>query len=262
MKDISGIIPEKDYMNLVAEQEPEIERALDIINEGLSKRSLITIIASCRVFYDGRAISRLELGDRTILIKSDGTFIVHQDRNLEPVNWQPPKTKITAFEHQGMVKLRGVRRSPPETLEVEIYHTHFVSYFMGEDSESLKLAGYEADMGDLIFTDPEIIEKGFRPKKREYLTSQGYIDILGKDRRGNLTILELKSRKAGTNAVKQLRKYVDCFAEDKAKVRGILVAPSATDDALELLDQQGMEFKALEPPKELGTDKIFTLEDF
>ena len=253
---------ENDYMNLVAEQEPEMEKALDIINEGLSKRSLITIIASCRVFYDGRAISKLELGDRTILIKSDGTFIIHQDRNFEPVNWQPPKTKITAFEHQGMLKLRGVRRSPKETLEVEIYHTHFVSYFIGEDSESLKLAGYEADMGDLIFTDPEVIEKGFRPKKREYHTPQGYIDILGKDQNGKLTILELKSRKAGTNAVKQLKRYVDCFIDNKNQVRGILVAPSATDDALELLDQQDMEFKVLEPPRELGTEKIFTLEDF
>ena len=215
---------EHDYMNLIAEQEPEIERVLDIINEGLSKKSLITIFASCRVFYDGRAISRLELGDRTILIKSDGSFIIHQDRKLEPVNWQPPKTKITVFEHQGIVKLRGVRRSPRETLEVEIYHTHFASYFLGEDSETLKLAGYEADMGDLIFTDPEVIEKGFRPKKREYHTPKGYIDILGKDHEGNLTILELKSRKAGINAVKQLRRYLDCFAEDKTKVRGILVA--------------------------------------
>ena len=249
-------------MKLVEEKNPDTERVLEIITEGISKRAFITIMASCRVYYDGRATSRLELGDRIILIKSDGSFIIHQDRNLEPVNWQPPKTKVTANIHQGMVKLKGVRRNPSESLEVEILQTHLASYFIGEDSESLELAGYEADMGDLIFKDPEVIEKGFRPTSREYHTPQGFIDIMGKDHEGNITILELKSRKAGTNAVKQLRRYVDCFCDHKEKVRGVLVAPSATDDALEMLEEQGMEFKALEAPRELKNNKVVTLESF
>jgi endonuclease len=249
-------------MKLVEEKNPDVELVLEIINEGLSKRAFITIMASCRVYYDGRAISRLELGDRIILIKSDGSFIIHQDRNLEPVNWQPPKTKVNASIHQGMVKLKGVRRNPHETLEVEILNTHLVSYFIGEDSENLELAGYEAHMGDLIFKDPKVIEKGFRPTSREYHTPQGFIDILGKDIDGNITILELKSRKAGINAVKQLRRYVDCFSDHKEKVRGVLVAPSATDDALEFLEEQGMEFKSLEPPRMLSNNRKVTLEDY
>ncbi len=77
-------------------------------------------------------------------------------------------------------------------------------------------------MGDLIFKDPEVIEKGFRPTSREYHTPQGFIDIMGKDHEGNITILELKSRKAGTNAVKHLRRYVDCFCDHKEKVSGVL----------------------------------------
>ncbi|AXV39172.1 endonuclease NucS [Methanobacterium sp. BAmetb5] len=249
-------------MKLVEEKNPDTPRVLEIINEGLSKRAVITIMACCRVDYDGRAVSRLGLGDRIILIKSDGSFIIHQDRNLDPVNWQPPKTKVTADIYQGMVKIKGVRRNPSESLEVKILQTHMISYFIGEDSEILELAGYEANMGDLIFKDPEVFEKGFRPTSREYHTPQGFIDILGKDQDGNITILELKSRKAGTNAVKQLRRYVDCFSDHKEKVRGVLVAPSATDDALELLEELGMEFKALEPPRELGTDKVVTLENF
>jgi endonuclease len=250
------------YMKLLAEQNPDHELLLNVINEGLSKKGFLTIVASCRVFYEGRAVSRLGLGDRTIIIKGDGSFLVHQDRNLEPVNWQPPKSKIIAEIKNGLTYIHGARRNPPETLEVEIHHTHLIYYFVGEDSKSLELAGYEADMGDQIFKDPELIEKGFRPTSREYHTPQGFIDILGKDSDGKLTILELKSRKAGPNAVKQLRRYVDCFTDHKEPVRGILVAPSATEDALELLEEQGMEFKALEPPRELGKDKIITLEDF
>ncbi len=249
-------------MKLVEEKNPDIERVLEIITEGISKRALITIMASCRVYYDGRATSRLGLGDRIILIKSDGSFIIHQDRNLEPVNWQPPKTKVAASIKQGIVKVKGVRRNPSESLEVELLQVHMISYFIGEDPESLHLAGYEADMGDLIFKDPEVIEKGFRPTSREYHTPQGFIDILGKDKDGNITILELKSRKAGTNAVKQLRRYVDCFTDHKKMVRGVLVAPSATDDALELLEEQGMEFKTLEPPRDLKDHEVITLKNF
>ncbi|MDZ4171267.1 MAG: endonuclease NucS, partial [Methanobacteriaceae archaeon] len=70
------------------------------------------------------------------------------------------------------------------------------------------------------------------------------------------------SRKAGNSAVKQLRRYLKDFEDDKKKVRGILVAPSITDDALELLEEEGMEFKSVEPPKELNIDKKVTLDFF
>ena len=96
-----------------------------------------------------------------------------------------------------------------------------------------------------------MIEKGFRPTDMEYANESGFIDILGKDENGDLTILELKSRKAGTSAVKQLLRYVNDFKEDKTRVRGILVAPNITDDAQEMLDYYELEFKMIEPPKEL-----------
>jgi RecB family endonuclease NucS len=86
-------------------------------------------------------------------------------------------------------------------------------------------------------------------------------------------ILELKARKAGVAAVKQLRRYIqdmentdndylrECNAEKK-KIRGILVAPSIMDDALELIEEEGIEFVAVEPPRELKRDKKVTLDFF
>jgi len=145
---------------------------------------------------------------------------------------------------------------------VEIEEAHMVSYYLIEDSQDLEVAGHEKDMGEMIWKAPEIIEKGFRPTDREYSTTKGFIDILGKDKDGSLMILELKSRKAGITAVKQLRRYLKDFEEDKGKVRGILVAPSITDDALELLEEEGLEFKSVEPPRELNIDKKVTLDFF
>ncbi|MBO5840101.1 MAG: DUF91 domain-containing protein, partial [Methanobrevibacter sp.] len=100
----------------------------------------------------------------------------------------------------------------------------------------------------------------------------GFIDILGKDSEGNLMILELKARKAGVAAVKQIRRYLTDFENkenkeiknpsEKQKIRGILVAPSIGDDALELLEEEGIEFVAVEPPRELKKDKKVTLDAF
>ena len=118
-----------------------------------------------------------------------------------------------------------------------------------------------------------MIEKGFTPTTREYSVDHGFIDILGKDKDNNLMVLELKARKAGVTAVKQLRRYLqdlkntdndylrECKSEKK-QIRGLLVAPSIMDDALELLEEEGIEFVSVEPPRELKRDKKVTLDAF
>jgi endonuclease len=249
-------------MKFITRENPDIQESFDLLNKGLSKRDLIILVVCSRIFYEGRAKSKLGWGDRTVIIKQDGSFLVHQNRNLEPVNWQPPKSKFMAEIKDGKILLKGSRRNPKESLVVEISKTYLASIFQGEDTKSLELVGYEEDMGDLIFRNPEIIEEGFRPTSREYSVENGFIDILGKDEKGNLMVLELKSRRAGINAVKQLERYVNTFAEHKKTVRGVLVAPSLTEDALELLEEKHMEFISLEPPMELKDQSVLTLEDF
>jgi hypothetical protein len=249
-------------MKFLSEKNPDIRRTFEIINEGISKRAFVVLMACCKVLYHGRAKSRLGSGDRFIIIKPDGSFMVHQDRNLEPVNWQPPKSNCKASLENGILQITGSRRNPPESLEVEIHCTYMASYFIGEDSKELEIAGYEENMREMVFESPELIEEGFRPTSREYQTENGFIDILGKDKNGALMVLELKSRRAGVNAVKQLKKYLDCFTDHKEFVRGVLVAPSVTDDAMELLEEYQLEFKELHPPMELGGGKNLTLDFF
>jgi len=249
-------------MIFLSEKNPDPCRTFEIINEGLSKKAVIILMACCSVVYEGRARSKLGSGDRMIIIKSDGSFMIHQDRNLDPVNWQPPKSQCKASLKEGIMYLEGSRRNPTERLEVKIKSTYMASYFIGQDSKDLELAGYEENMREMVFENPEIIEEGFRPVNREYMTSNGFIDVLGKDKEGNLVVLELKSRRAGINAVKQLKRYMDSFSDHKEFVRGVLVAPSVTDDASELLDEYKLEFKSMEPPREFGTDKNLTLDFF
>ncbi len=243
-------------------ENPTSEETYRIIKEGLRKRAMIIIFSCCRVRYYGRAKSRLGPGERLIIIKPDGSFLIHQDRKVEPVNWQPPGSKAKVKMEDGKILVESIRRKPAEKLTVEMEEVHTLSYYLVKDVHELEVAGHEEDMRRLILESPDIIEKGFRPITREYQTSNGFIDILGKDENGSLMVLELKSRRAGVSAVRQLKRYLEDFKDDKHGVRGVLVAPSITHDARELLEAEGLEFKSLEPPRELKKGYKMTLDKF
>ena len=51
---------------------------------------MVTLVGECEVDYDGRATSHLPLGERLVILKSDGTLLVHRTEQHEPVNWQSP----------------------------------------------------------------------------------------------------------------------------------------------------------------------------
>ena len=254
-------------------EKPECEKAYELVEEAMRKRATIILFACCKVEYEGRALSQLNWGERIILIKPDGSFLIHQDKKVEPVNWQPPKSKTRSYMKDDRLILESHRRTPKELLTVEVRQIQFINYANVEDFEELEQAGYEKDMSDMIMERPHIIEEGFTPKTREYSVEHGFIDILGKDGDGNLMILELKARKAGVSAVKQIRRYMqdlentdndylkECKAQKK-RIRAVLVAPSLMEDAREMIEEEGIEFVSVEPPRELKRDKKVTLDAF
>ncbi|CAI1492665.1 Endonuclease NucS [Thermococcus nautili] len=229
-------------------ENPSPEEIKLLVDSAVSSEGVLTIFARCRVHYDGRAKSELGPGDRVIIVKPDGSFLIHQKEKREPVNWQPPGS-VVRLELREKPVLVSVRRKPRETLEVELDEVYLITVFHAEDYEELALTGSEAEMAELIFENPEVIEPGFRPLYREKPIKHGIVDVLGVDRDGNLVVLELKRRRADLHAVSQLKRYVETLREEHENVRGILVAPSLTSGAKKLLEKEGLEFRKLEPPK-------------
>lgn len=241
---------------------PKTEEAYKLIDEGFNKKNMIIILAECHVEFEGRARSRLDRGDRLILIKKDGTFSVHQELNLDPVNWQSPGCKSSVKIENETIVLSSIRNKPDEELKVYLDTIYTATHYNCIDTKNLEIRGYEKHMVDLAWEKPDLLEKGFRPTRREYQTENGFIDLMGKDKDGVLFILEFKSRRAGTNAVKQLKGYVDCFDQEKEDLRAAIVAPEVTDNAQELLDEYGMEFISMNPPLDLIKHKTSTLDSF
>jgi RecB family endonuclease NucS len=244
-------------------EKPNSKEAIQILKEGIQNKALVIITGCCKVSYEGRAKSELGPGDRVIILKSDGSFLIHQNKKREPVNWQPSGCKIRCSLENENVVLISIRKNPKETLKVELSKIYMITHFVSRDYEDLDLIGSENQMADLIFYEnPEIIEEGFKPLAKEKPISNGIIDIFGKDKDGNSVVLELKRRRASLDAVSQLKRYIDTLKDEYQNIRGILVAPSITVNALLLLKESGLEFKELHPPTELKKRNKTTLKSF
>ena len=59
-----------------------------------ARDNVLIVVGCCSVEYSGRARSTLGWGARIVIIKPDGSVLVHQRAGREPVNWQPPGTRV------------------------------------------------------------------------------------------------------------------------------------------------------------------------
>jgi len=211
---------------------------------------MITVFGRCSVEYDGRAASSLGPGDRLLVLKPDGTALVHTDEGHQPVNWQPPGSTHDVGAEDGRLWIESHRTGPEEYLDVTFESVEYVATVAVTDPAELSLSGTEADLRDRVLESPGLIESGFEPLATERSTPAGAIDVYGEDSEGRGVVVELKRRRVGPDAVGQLDRYVRALGRDlhaEREVRGILVAPSATDRARDLLAENDLEFVALEP---------------
>lgn len=264
-------------VDIEALEHPSLESAREAIADGIDRDALVTVFGRCTVDYDGRASSRLEAGDRHVMLKPDGAALVHTDEGQQPVNWQPPGCEHSV-RYVGVADeddetredrtvdgdknddpqaprlvLESVRSTPDERLCVSFNHVFQVSTFSGSDETELALSGTEEDLRERILETPSLLESGFTPLATERSTPAGAVDIYGEDATGRAVVVELKRRRVGPDAVSQLRRYVDALERDlhaDVDVRGILVAPSVTDRADRLLVEHDLEFVSLEPTPE------------
>ena len=210
------------------------------------RRYVIVIFAYSRVLYEGRARSKLSWDDHLIILKPDGTLLVHGPTKREPINWQPPGCILTSYVENGNVIIRSRRYSPREIVIIECGEV-YVLLAVNTRKGLFKMFRTESQMVDYVLKHPEFIEEGFIPVSREYPSKYGIIDLLGRDKDGNIVICEFKRRPAEIQHVAQLALYVETFPRAKnVRVRGILIAPDITDKALLALKEKGLEFRRLD----------------
>ena len=225
----------------------KLKEAFELIKSNLGKK-LVIVIGKCRVRYEGRATSKLSEGDRVLIIKGDGTFLVHQNSGMAAINYQGPGS-VARAELNAFLRIISERKSKKlnERIDVDFSSVDFAGSFDLIDDKQISVYGSEKDLSNLLLQDLNIVESGLVPVQQESSFLKGRMDIVARDREGRLVVIELKRRQAEFSAVTQLKRYVEELEKRKnEKVRGILCAPGISKNALSMLEKSGLEFSKLD----------------
>lgn len=236
-------------MSVVSLHEPSHRETLWELEAAFARGDTVSVFGECTVEYDGRAASSLGPGARLLVLKPDGTALVHTDEGRTPVNWQPPGSEHRAAVRDGRLRVRSVRTNPSETLDVRFSRVDHLAAYAVTGGRSVDVAGSEADLKARVLEEPSLVAEGFEPRATEHETDAGPVDVFGVDADGDPVVVELKRRRVGPDAVGQLARYVSAVEReepDGTPVSGVLVAPSVTARAAELLAEEGLAHVAVD----------------
>jgi RecB family endonuclease NucS len=213
------------------------------------------VIARCSVDYAGRLSAHLPLATRLLMVKGDGSLLVHSDGgSYKPLNWMSPPCILEAREPDddqaaaGVVELWKVtHKKTADQLVVSIHEVlHDSSHELGLDP-GLRKDGVEAHLQQLLAEQIELLGDGHRLVRREYMTAIGPVDILATDASGASVAVELK-RRGDIDGVEQLTRYLELMNRDPrlAPVTGIFAAQEIKPQARTLAEDRGIRCVVLD----------------
>lgn len=246
---------------------PDSIQSLNFINKYFKfkpEKKSIVIIGDCMVSYQGRAKSFLDWGQRIIIIKQDGSLLIHRPKMREPVNWQPSGSRIKFSIKKNNFILNSYNKNPNEKMKIFFRDIEIIISSDLKDEAKLIISGMEKDVVNQIFNNPSLIEDGLNISKKEKHVKSGLIDLYGFDQNHIPVVIEVKRSQANISSVHQLRMYVNDIKKDvkDANVRGILCAPKVPEMVKKLLSEYNLEWNEVERKVILYDDDQKTLKEF
>jgi RecB family endonuclease NucS len=221
------------------------------------------VIAKCSVDYAGRLSAHLPLATRLLMIKSDGSVLVHSDGgSYKPLNWMSPPCSLAESEPDadqtdaGVTALWTVTHGKTaDQLIVSIYEVlHDSAHELGIDPGLIK-EGVEAHLQKLLAEQVDVLGDGHTLVRREYMTAIGPVDILARDAAGGSVAVELK-RRGDIDGVEQLTRYLELMNRDPhlAPVSGVFAAQEIKPQARMLAEDRGIRCLVLDYDAMRGLD--------
>ena len=221
------------------------------------------IIARCSVDYSGRLNAHLPLATRALMLKNDGSLLIHSDGgSYKPLNWMRPPCILVVEEPDPDQIAAGVQRlwrvSHAKTADVLVVSFHEVlaeiDHDLGDDPGLIK-EGVESHLQQLLSEQLEILGPGFTLVRREFMTAIGPVDILARDEDGRHVAIELK-RRGDIDGVEQLTRYLELLNRDSLlrPVTGIFAAQEIKPQARTLAEDRGIRCVVLDYDAMRGVD--------
>ncbi|WP_448808128.1 endonuclease NucS [Agromyces bauzanensis] len=213
------------------------------------------VIARCSVDYAGRLSAHLPLATRLLMVKGDGSLLVHSDGgSYKPLNWMSPPCTLEATDPDDEQRAAGIvevwkvtHKKTADQLVVSIHEVlHDSAHELGADP-GLQKDGVEAHLQQLLAEQIELLGEGHRLVRREYMTAIGPVDILATDASGASVAVELK-RRGDIDGVEQLTRYLELMNRDPrlAPVTGVFAAQEIKPQARTLAEDRGIRCVVLD----------------
>ena len=225
------------------------------------------VIATCTVDYDGRLTAHLPLATRLLLVKADGSVLVHSDGgSYKPLNWMSPPCAMAEIEPDeaeaaaGATLVWNVQHAKSEDrLRVMIHEVlHDSRHDLGVDPGLVK-DGVEAHLQRLLAEHISTLGEGWTLTRREYMTAIGPVDILCRDATGGTVAVEIK-RRGEIDGVEQLTRYLELMNRDPhlRPVTGVFAAQVIKPQARTLAEDRGIRCVTLDYDALKGIDDVET----
>jgi hypothetical protein len=194
------------------------------------------VVARCAVIYSGRLPSTsLAPAVRTLLVKADGSLLIHADAGTKALNWMPggKHTHLRESVDAGGVRTWTVTNKAGETLTVTLLEVLADSEHVLGAEPGLVKDGVEAELQTLLAADPAVLGPGLTLIRREHPTAVGPVDLLLRHPDGGTVAVEVKRVVDSIDPCEQLRRYVSLMSKDPllGPVRGMLVATRVVPQA-------------------------------
>ena len=187
--------------------------------------------------YVGRLTAHLPLATRLLLVKADGSVLVHSDGgSYKPLNWMSPPCTLVEGDGQWTVTNKASEQLiiTIESIEHDSVHE------LGVDPGLVK-DGVEAHLQKLLAEHIHTLGDGYRLVRREFPTAIGPVDIMARDSDGVAVAVEIK-RRGEIDGVEQLTRYLELLNRDPllAPVRGVFAAQEIKPQARTLAEDRGI----------------------
>jgi RecB family endonuclease NucS len=204
------------------------------------------VVARCQVDYSGRLTAHLPVATRLIMVKSDGSVLIHADGgSYKPLNWMSPPCTLRESTEDGpegeaVIWTVSATKSD-DTLRIRLDEVlHDTDHELGVDP-GLQKDGVEKHLQELLAEHTEALGERLSLVRREYMTAVGPVDLLCREDGGSVAV-EIK-RRGDIDGVEQLTRYLELMNRDPQlrPVRGIFAAQEIKPQARTLAEDRGIE---------------------
>ena len=135
------------------------------------------LVARCEVTYSGRLDAFLPEAVRLLLLKSDGSVLVHADSGgYKPLNWMTPPTVIE--EVDGLIVVRKRAGRSEDRLEIRLAEVLSDLDVPMDELAGLEKDGVERHLQEALAGAPAWLEPELRLDRREWMTEIGPVDLM------------------------------------------------------------------------------------